>query len=195
MRNEIRARIRATLTRIWWLILLRGVWMLLLGLFLVLSPAATLAALSLFLGAYWFVQGLCAIAGLFVKASDTFWGWLLLDGVFGVLAGILVMNHRMFVPATLVVLLAIQAFLMGAVDLVQGFRGDGARAILLGGLNILFGILLLGHPLAAASFLSEVLGVFAILGGIALITLTLRARGTVRKCLVPADEVPQRQGA
>ena len=104
MRSEIRERIREKLKKLWWYVLLRGILMLLLGLFLVLLPVETLAALSLVLGAYWFVQGICSIAGIFVKDSDSFWAWLLLDGIIGVLAGIFVMNYRMFVPTTLAVI-------------------------------------------------------------------------------------------
>ena len=181
MRNEIRARIRETLKKIWWFVLLRGILMLLLGLFFVTSPAATLATLSLLLGGYWFIQGISSIVGIFIKASDIAWGWLLLDGIIGILAGIFVMNHRMFVPSTLVIILAIQALLMGAVNLVQGFRGDGARAIILGTLNILFGLLLFGHPLLAASLLPILFGILAIIGGTVLIVLTLRVRGAVQE--------------
>lgn len=180
MRDEIRARIREKLEKIWWFVLLRGILMLLLGLFFVTSPAATLAALSLLLGGYWLIQGICSIVGIFVKASDVSSGWLLVDGIIGILAGILVMNHRLFVPTTLVIILAIQALLMGVVNLVQGFRGDGARAIILGSLNIVFGILLFGHPMLAASWLPIILGILAIIGGIVLIALTLRVRRAVR---------------
>jgi uncharacterized membrane protein HdeD (DUF308 family) len=154
--------------------------MLLLGLFFVTSPDSTLATLSLFLGAYWFVQGIVSITGIFVRASGIHWGWLLLDGIIGILAGIFVMNHRMFIPTTLVIVLAIQALMMGIINLVQGFKGDGARAVILGSINILFGIILLGHPLVAAPLLPITFGIFAIAGGIVLIALTLRIRGAVK---------------
>jgi len=176
MRNEIRER----LAKIWWFVLLRGILMLLLGLFFVTSPDSTLATLSLFLGAYWFVQGIVSITGIFVRASGIHWGWLLLDGIIGILAGIFVMNHRMFIPTTLVIVLAIQALMMGIINLVQGFKGDGARAVILGSINILFGIILLGHPLVAAPLLPITFGIFAIAGGIVLIALTLRIRGAVK---------------
>jgi uncharacterized membrane protein HdeD (DUF308 family) len=69
---------------------------------------------------------------------------------------------------------------MGIIDLVQGFKGDGARAVILGIINILFGIILLGRPLAAASVLPIIIGVFGIAGGIVLIALSLRIRGAVK---------------
>lgn len=176
MRNEIRERVSKKLAKIWWFVLLRGVLLLLLGLFFVTSPGSTLATLSLLLGAYWFIQGIFSILGIFVKVSDVPWGWLLFEGILGIMAGIFVMNHRMFVPATLVIILAIQALMMGIGNLVQGFQGDGTRAVILGSINILFAIILFGHPLVAASALPVIFGIFAIIGGIALIALTLRIK-------------------
>jgi uncharacterized membrane protein HdeD (DUF308 family) len=64
--------------------------------------------------------------------------------------------------------------------LVQGFKGDGARAVILGIINILFGIILLGRPLVAASVLPIIIGVFAIAGGILLIILAFRIRQAVK---------------
>ena len=40
---------------------------------------------------------------------------------------------------------------MGVINLVQGFKGEGMRAVILGITNILFGIILLGRPLVAPS--------------------------------------------
>ena len=176
--------IREGLSKIWWLVLLRGILVLLFGLLLVTAPGLALAALVLFLGAYWFVHGIFSIIGIFVGASGTHWGWLLIEGIIGILAGLFVMNHPLFsaifIPTTLVIVLAIQGIIMGIIDLVEGFKGDGARAVVLGIINILFGIILLGRPLAAAFVLPIVIGIFGIAGGIVLIVLSLRIRGAVK---------------
>ena len=57
---------------------------------------------------------------------------------------------------------------MGMINLVQGFKGDGTRAVILGIINILFGIILPGRPLVAASVLPIIIGVFGTTGGIVL---------------------------
>jgi len=176
--------IREGISKIWWLVLLRGILVLLFGLFLVTAPGLALAALVLFLGAYWFVHGIFSIIGIFVGASGIHWGWLLLDGIIGILAGIFVVNHPLLsailIPTTLVIVLAIQGIIMGVINLVQGFKGDGARAVILGIINILFGIILLGRPLVAASVVPIIIGVFAIAGGIVLIILAFRIRQAVK---------------
>lgn len=180
MSNEV----REGLAKIWWLVLLRGILVLLLGVLLVTAPGLALAALVLFLGAYWFVHGIFSIIGIFVGASGTHWGWLLLEGIIGILAGIFVLNHPLLsailIPTTLVIVLGIQGLIMGIINLVQGFKGDGARAVILGIINILFGIILLGRPLVAASLLPIIIGVFGIAGGIVLIVLSFRIRGAVK---------------
>jgi uncharacterized membrane protein HdeD (DUF308 family) len=169
------------LSKIWWLVLLRGIIMILFGLLLVTAPGSTMATLALILGAYWFVQGIFSIVGIFVGASCIHWGWALFDGIIGILAGIFVMNHpllsAMLIPTTLIIVLAIQGLVMGFINLAQGFRGDGARAIITGSINILFGIVLLMKPMGAAYLVPIIIGVFGICGGIALIVLSFRIKG------------------
>ena len=173
------------LSKVWWLVLLRGILVFLLGLLLITAPGLTLAALVVFLGAYWFVHGIFSIIGIFIGASGRHWGWLLLDGIIGILAGIFVMNHPLFgailIPTTLVIVLGIQGIIMGLINLVQGFKGDGARAVVLGIINLLFGIILLARPLVAATLLPFIFGVFGMAGGFLLIVLSLRIRGAVKE--------------
>jgi uncharacterized membrane protein HdeD (DUF308 family) len=184
MRNEVQEK----LSKIWWLFLLRGILMLFFGLLFVTAPSLTLAALILFVGAYWFIHGIFSIIGIFVGASGTHWGWLLLDGVIGILAGLFVLNHPLLsgvlLPTTVVIFLGIQGIIMGIVNLFQCFRGDGARALIVGVINILFGIILLGRPLVAVSVIPIVIGVFGIAGGILLIALSFHIRGTVKELAV-----------
>ena len=188
--------VREPLSKIWWLVLLRGSLAFLLGLSFITAPGATLAAVVLFLGAYWFVQGVFSVVAIFVGASSLPWGWLLLHGVIGMLAGVFVLNHPLLtsilVPTTVVIVLAVQGIIMGLIDLAQGFKGDGARAVSLGIINILLGVILLARPLVAASLLPILLGVLGIVGGIVLIALAFRLRGVVRKAL--AESRPSGSG-
>jgi uncharacterized membrane protein HdeD (DUF308 family) len=172
-------------SKIWWLVLLRGILVFVLGLLFLTEPGMTLAVLVVFLGAYWFVHGIFSIIGIFVGASGRHWGWLLLDGIIGILAGIFVMNHPLFsailIPTTLVVVLAIQGIIMGLINLVRGFKGDGARAVVLGIINLLFGVILLGRPLVAATLLPFIFGVFGMSGGILLVILSFRIRRAAKE--------------
>jgi uncharacterized membrane protein HdeD (DUF308 family) len=172
--------LRKELREVWWLVLLKGIAALLLGLLLVTAPESTLALLVVFLGAYWFVDGIFSLVEIFVGESEIHWGWLLLRAILGVLAGLLVLRHPLYssllVPTVLVVILGMEGVLMGIISMIQGFKGDGAPAVILGILHILFGIILLANPMFGVAALSFVLGALGIVGGIILIVNAFRLR-------------------
>lgn len=171
---------------IWWLVLLRGIVLSLFGLLLVAAPGATLSSLVLFIGIYWFIHGIFSLISIFTGRSSLHWGWLLLDGIIGILAGVFVLNHPLFtaflIPTTLVIILAVFGFVMGFINLLQGIKGDGAGAVILGVINVFFAIFLLSHPAMVAmfaSFLPITIGILGIIGGVWLIIKALGIRGSV----------------
>lgn len=153
----------------WWLVLIQGIAALILGLFLISSPGATLFILIQFLGIYWLISGIFQIIGMFI--DSTAWGWKLFAGIIGILAGIAVLNHPLWsallVPTVLVFILGIQGIIVGIVGIVTAFKGAGWGAGILGALSIVFGIVLLANPILGAAALPWVLGIFGIVGGIA----------------------------
>ena len=173
------------LADIWWLFLLRGIVLSLFGVLLLTAPAATLSSLVLFLGVYWFIHGIFSLISIFAGRSSLHWGLLLLDGMIGILAGVFVLNHPLFaaflIPTTLVAALAVFGLFMGAINLFQGIKGDGAGAVVLGVINILFALFLLSHPAMVAmfaSFLPITIGIVGIIGGVSLIVKAFGIRGS-----------------
>ena len=175
--------IAAAVTRqrpnIWWLALLQGIAALLLGLMLLTNPAGTLVALITFLGFYWLITGVLAIVRVFVDRDST-WGWSLLIGIIGILAGIAVLNHPMLaaitVPTVLVIVIGVQGLIMGVFELIRGFSGGGAGAFILGIFHVLIGLLLLGRPMAAALAVPLVFGFILLIEGVGLLIWAFRAR-------------------
>jgi uncharacterized membrane protein HdeD (DUF308 family) len=153
----------------WWLVLLQGIAALILGIFLLTQPLGTTFFLVQFLGIYWLISGIFQIIGMFI--DSTAWGWKLFAGILGILAGIAVLNNPLWstvlVPSVLVIILGVQGIIVGIVGLLQAFKGAGWGAGILSGLSLVFGILLISSPLAAALALPWVIGIFAIAGGIA----------------------------
>lgn len=129
----------------WWLLLMSGILSVLIGILLVTNPGKTAVALAWGLGLYWFIQGTFTLIGMFIDHSA--WGWKLLVGILGVLAGIVVMRHPVAsaaaIPMILVLLLGIQGVISGCVSLLLAFRGGGWGAGILGALSIIFGIILI----------------------------------------------------
>jgi uncharacterized membrane protein HdeD (DUF308 family) len=164
---------------IWWVFLLQGFAGIILGLMLVTQPGATIVALTTFLGFYWLITGLLSLVQVFVDRSIP-WIWSLLSGLVGVLAGLFVLRHPLVaaltVPTVLVIVLGIQGLAMGAFQIIGGFKGGGIGPFILGGINILVGILLLGSPIAAALAVPVVFGVLLLIQGVGLIILAFRTR-------------------
>ncbi len=163
----------------WWLILLQGIALVILGALLLTSPAMTTFILIQFLGIYWLVKGIFEIVSIFIDHRQ--WGWKLFSGILGIIAGLLILNHPLWatllVPATLVWLLGIMGLVMGGISLYQAFKGAGWGVGILGGLSILFGLYLLANTLISTLAFPWVLGIFGLVGGIVAIWNSFKVRG------------------
>ena len=153
----------------WGMILLQGLFSIIIGLLLLLSPGMTVLALVQLLGVYWLVSGLLSLVSIFVDRR--LWGWKLFAGLIGIWAGISVIQHPLwsavFLPTVLVVILGIQGIFYGIVYIIEAIRGLGWGTAILGALSILFGIILLSSPLLAAVWVVIFLGATSLVGGIA----------------------------
>src|SRR5215210_7900942 len=166
----------------WWLVLLEGIAAAIIGLFLLTAPGATLFVLVQVLGIFWLVGGLFRIVSIFLDTS--LWGWKLVGGVLGILAGIVVLQHPVWssvlVPAIYVIILGIQGLVLGGVNLVMAFWGEGWGIGILGALSIVFGLVLLFNVWIGVAVLPFVLGAVGIVGGGAAIAIAFAMRSMER---------------
>ncbi|MEJ0078747.1 MAG: DUF308 domain-containing protein [Alphaproteobacteria bacterium] len=166
-------------SNIWWLFLLQGIAGILLGLMLLTAPGTTLVALVTFLGFYWLITGVLSLVQMFIDRSIP-WIWSLLSGILGIVAGMIVLRHPLLaavtVPTLIVIVLGVEALIMGCVNLMAGFKGGGVASFLLGIVNILIGLLLLSSPMTAALAVPFVFGVILLVQGVSLIFWAFRVR-------------------
>jgi uncharacterized membrane protein HdeD (DUF308 family) len=164
---------------IWWVFLLQGIAAILFGLLLITAPAATLVALTVFLGFYLFITGVLELVRVFTDRSVP-WIWSLLIGIFGIVAGVLVLNHPLFaaamLPATLILYLGILAVVIGITEIIGGLSGGGMGSFIIGAINLLIGILLLSSPVYTTLAVPFVFGVLLLFEGVALILWAFRVR-------------------
>lgn len=162
----------------WWMLLIEGIALVILGILWLASPGMTSVVVVFMLGFYWLIGGLFKIVSIFLDHS--MWGWKLFAGILGILAGILVIQHPLWstaiVGATLIILLGIQGLIYGGISLFQAFKGAGWGVGILGALSILFGLVLLFNVWVSVISLPWVLGIFAIIGGIATIVMAFRQK-------------------
>ncbi len=134
---------------LWWLLLLEGITTIILGILLISQPAGTLAVIVVFLGVYWLIVGIFSLIRIFTHYGRAHWAWSLLSGILGIVTGILVLAQPMLsspiLTTTLVVIIAVQGMLIGTLNSVRGFQGDGTGAKVLGVLSFIFVLWLLAN--------------------------------------------------
>ncbi|MBE2221503.1 MAG: HdeD family acid-resistance protein [Anaerolineae bacterium] len=152
----------------WWLVLLEGISLIIIGIFLLTSTAKATVFIIQVMGIYWIISGIFQLIGLFM--DHTAWGWKLFAGIISILAGVIVVGQPLMatvvVLSVAIIILGIQGLVYGGIGVYQAFKGAGWGAGILGAISILFGLILLGNTLIAAATLPWVLGVFGIIGGI-----------------------------
>jgi uncharacterized membrane protein HdeD (DUF308 family) len=80
------------------------------------------------------------------------------------------------VPTLIVIILGVEALIMGCVNIIAGFQGGGIASFIHGAFNLLIGVLLLGSPMAAALAVPFVFGVILLVQGVALVIWAFRVR-------------------
>ncbi len=188
MREEVQERgfLQQVSSGIWGFVLLRGLALLILGVFLLSKPGVSVLVLILFLGAYFFVDGIFTIlksitGRKYVKG----WGWGIFLGTIEVLAGIIVFARpvasSIITVGFLAYFIAFIALFLGVLGIITGIRLrkeiKGEWSMILGGLlAVIFGIILLANPQASIISLIVVMGVFAIVDGLVLVFFALKLR-------------------
>ena len=164
----------------WWLVLLEGVFAGIFGLLLLTAPAATLLFLVQVFGFYLFLGGIFRVVSIFTDSSS--WGWKLVGGLLGIIAGIAVLQHpilsTVIVPTYIIYIIGFIAIAEGVIELIAAFQGSGWGLGILGILRIVFGIILVSNPLLGVLALPIVLGALMLVGGIFAVVVSFRMRSS-----------------
>jgi uncharacterized membrane protein HdeD (DUF308 family) len=174
------------LSRNWWALALRGLAAILFGILTFAWPGITLFVLILFFGAYMLVDGIFAIvAAVRIAREEARWWLLLLEGILGVVAGIVTFFWPGLTALALLYLIAAWAIVTGIMEIVEAIRLRqeivGEWALILGGaLSVLFGVLLVVIPARAGLLsLTWLIGIYAVAFGVLLVILAFRVRNAL----------------
>jgi uncharacterized membrane protein HdeD (DUF308 family) len=172
----------AQLFRNWWLVALRGVLAVVFGILALVWPESMKLALVLLFGAFALTDGsLAVVVGIALSRYFERWWALLLEGLTGIVIGVLTFLWPNVTGLFLLYLIAAWAVITGIFEIVAAiqFRKviSGEWAMILSGLmSALFGILLFVFPAAGAVSLVWLIGVYAIAFGIMALIFAFRLR-------------------
>ena len=165
-------------------LIVRGIVGVVFGIIALLWPGITIAALVVIFGAYAIFDGITnLVLGFSRTGAHGRWAHVL-QGVFGIAAGVLTFMWPAITALVLVLLIGAWAIVTGIFEIAAAIRLrrviTGEWMLVLSGIvSILFGVLVFAFPLAGAVGISWVLGVYAMTAGIILISLGVRLRKLV----------------
>jgi uncharacterized membrane protein HdeD (DUF308 family) len=152
----------------WWLVLIEGILLIIIGIMFFVSPYQTLVTAVWVLGFYWLIRGIIDLVSLIWDRS--MWGWKIFTGILGIIAGWILLQQplagSLVLSSTLVFMLGFIGIFIGISSLIRGFQGAGWGTLILGIIEIVLGVILLMNAGGAAAWMPWVLGGLAILGGI-----------------------------
>ena len=176
----------AQLSRNWWMVALRGALAIVFGILALIWPETTKLALVLLFGAFALTDGSLAVAaGLALSKYFERWWALLLEGLTGIVIGILTFFWPNVTGLVLLYFIAAWAVITGIFEIVAAIQLrrviSGEWAMIISGLmSVLFGILLFVFPTAGAVSLIWLIGIYAMTFGIIGLIFAFRLRSLWR---------------
>jgi uncharacterized membrane protein HdeD (DUF308 family) len=171
----------------WWLYALRGVAAIIFGVLAFVSPGSTLLALVLVFGIYAVVDGVLAVISSFqIREVSNRWWVVLLEGLAGVIVGIVAILYPSLTAGVLLLLIAFWAVFTGIMEIIAAIRLrqeiDNEWSLVLSGiLSIILGVILVVYPSSGAVGLVWAVGLYAIFFGVLMLYLAFQLRGYLRQ--------------
>ena len=173
-----------TLVKNWWLIALRGLVALILGIImLAMQPVAAAAFLVIFIGAYALVDGIFALTvGIINRPPHRDRGWLITEGRSGVLAGIAILASPLLAGVFIMYFIAFWAIFTGLMEFVfaigQWKQIPDAWLILLNGIfSVALGTLILVNIAVGATLIVLMIAIYLVIFGVLLIAMGFSLKG------------------
>lgn len=181
---------------LWWSVLLRGILAIVFGIIAFIAPGAALTGIAIVFGVYALFDGVTGIAhAIAVRHEYSRWGWLLVQGIVSVLAGLVAIIFPGIAGAIgglfalwTVVIWAIMTGILGIMSAAGASGTAGSTwGIVSGVVTILFGIILAIStfitPDATLLGLIITVAIFAVIYGVVLVVTAIQLRRGVTSAL------------
>jgi uncharacterized membrane protein HdeD (DUF308 family) len=170
------------MTRNWWMLALRGVFAIIFGILILISPPAAVATFVVLFAIYAIVDGVLGIWSVLSGETSTH-RWLhIIEGIIGILAGIFAFAYPGMTAIIMLYIIAAWSILTGAIqvwtaiELRKQIEGEFWLG-LSGVLSIIFGILLILFPGTGILTVLLLVSIYSIVFGAMLLMLGFKLRG------------------
>lgn len=176
------------LFRNWWLLALKGLLLLLMGLFTLFNTELALGGIVLYLGIMVLVGGVAEVLVAFLNRDNPQWTSFLLEGLVDIVIGVLLLS-RPEVIGLIPILLGIWIAISGMLLLVRSLRerkeGNAAwlNWLALSVVLLFIGIWLVADPLGSLISITWLLGIVLVVFGLLILMIAFRlkrARGHLK---------------
>jgi uncharacterized membrane protein HdeD (DUF308 family) len=138
----------------WWLVLIKGILMVLLSFFIFANPVGTLLGLALYIGIVLVVNGILLIVlSISTRTADDQWGWKLAEGILDIIFAIILLSNPVVTAAVFPFALGFW-MIFGGILLFAGSFGSKKEGNKNWWVNLLGGIL---TALAGYIIMSDIL--------------------------------------
>jgi uncharacterized membrane protein HdeD (DUF308 family) len=174
-----------TLSRNWWVVLLRGLAGICFAIITFIAPAISLTVLVLVWGAYAFADGVLALVSAIRRRGEDRWWLLVVEGLVGITAGVLTLIWPGLTAIALLYVIAAWAIVTGGLEIAAAIRlrkviSNEWLLALSGIASLGFGILLFLFPGAGALTVVVWIGAYALVFGALVVALAFRLRSLGR---------------
>jgi uncharacterized membrane protein HdeD (DUF308 family) len=168
----------------WWLVALRGLIALIVGIILLVMPPEKAALfIVLFIGAYAMVDGIFAlVVGIVNKPAHRDRGWLIAEGIIGILAGFAIFSAPLMAAVFLMYFIAFWALFTGIIEIIFAIAQwkslpDNWLILLAGIISMILGILVLSNMVLGAAMIIVMVAVYLVMFGVLLIAVGFSLKG------------------
>jgi uncharacterized membrane protein HdeD (DUF308 family) len=182
--QSAQAAVAASFTLHWRAFLIEGIVLLVLGLLAIVVPPIATLAVEILVGWILLASGIVGLISTFRMRGAPGFGWSLVSAVIGIAAGVILLVWPLSGAVSLTLVLSIFLLFEGIASIMlalghrREFSGRWAMLLFSGVIDIILAaIIFAGLPGTAAWAIGLLVGINLVVGGSALISMALHARG------------------
>ena len=171
----------------WWLVLIKGIILVVLSFFIFGHPVSALVGLALYIGISLMVTGvLLVITSLSNRQADDQWGWKLAEGIMDVVFAFILLSNPAITATVFPFVVGFWMIFYGIMLFVGSFgnKKDGDKnwwVNLIGGiLNVFVGYIIMNDVIAGAFAITFWIGFGVLIFGLVNISAALRMKSLMK---------------